>query len=402
MSRTTKKPRRRAAGEGSIYQRADGRWEAVLNLGYRAGGTRHRRKAIAPTMAAAAARLEQLKLEAGLGLDVASERWTITYWLEQWLITEVRPTLRPRTYEQYASVCRGHLIPALGHKRLRALTPTDVRAYLQAKLGTNLSARTVGNHHIVLRRALEIAYRYGYVEKNVARLVSAPRATRYRSEPLTIAEMKRFLAASRGHPREALFVLLGATGMRIGEALGLTWKHVDLESGTARIEQALHRTPVAVRGEGGSMFALGEPKTEKSRRTLALPAAAVAVLKAHRAREAERRLAAPVWLNEWDLVFTGDQGTPLSDRAVRYEFHDLLKQAGITGRRVRLHDLRHGAATYMLAQGVPMKVVQEVLGHSQMSITSDTYSHVMPELQREAADRLGAVLFGGSAGESTA
>src|SRR5690606_25826436 len=99
--------------------------------------------------------------------------------------------------------------------------------YLQAKLGTNLSARTVGNHHIVLRRALEIAYRYGYVEKNVARLVSAPRATRYRSEPLTIAEMKRFLAASRGHPREALFVLLGATGMRIGEALGLTWKHVD-------------------------------------------------------------------------------------------------------------------------------------------------------------------------------
>jgi integrase len=146
------------------------------------------------------------------------------------------------------------------------------------------------------------------------------------------------------------------------------------------------------------MFALGEPKTEKSRRTLALPAAAVAVLKAHRASEVERQLAAPVWLNQWNLVFTGDQGVPLSDRAVRYAFQDLLEQAGITGRRVRLHDLRHGAATYMLAQCVPMKVVQEVLGHSQMSITSDTYSHVLPELQREAADRLGDVLFGGSAG----
>jgi len=101
-----------------------------------------------------------------------------------------------------------------------------------------------------------------------------------------------------------------------------------------------------------------------------------------------------VWLDDWDLVFTGEHGEPVSDRVVRYAFTDLLKQAEIVGRRIRLHDLRHGAATYMLAQGVPMKVVQEVLGHAQMSITSDTYSHVLPELQREAADRPGEVLFG--------
>jgi integrase len=94
------------------------------------------------------------------------------------------------------------------------------------------------------------------------------------------------------------------------------------------------------------------------------------------------------WLNQWDLVVTGEQGVPLSNRMVRYEFQDLLKKAEITGRRIRLHDLRHGAATYMLAQGVPMKMVQEVLGHSPMSITSDTYSLVLPKLQREAADRL--------------
>ena len=115
-------------------------------------------------------------------------------------------------------------------------------------------------------------------------------------------------------------------------------------------------------GGGGDSFALGEPKTEKSRRTLALPAATITVLKAHRTKEIERQLAAPVWLNEWDLAITGDQGAPLSGRMVRYEFQDLLKQAGITGPRIQLHDLRHEAVTYMLAQGVPMKVVQEVRG----------------------------------------
>ena len=390
--------RRRALGEGSIYQRPDGKWVATLSLGFGSGGKRLKRRAIALTMTAAATRLEKMKADAGIGLDAASERWTVANWLQRWLDTEVKPTLRPRTHEQYASVCKGHLIPAIGHRKLRALTPTDVRAYMQTKLASNLSARTVGNHHIILRRALEIAFRYGYVEKNVARLVSAPRFSRYKAEPLAPGEMKKFLAVCKGHRREALFVILSASGMRIGEALGLSWKHIDLEASTVRIDQMLYRTPLASRENGGEVFALGEPKTEKSRRTVALPAGAVAVLRAHRTTELERRIAAAVWLNGWDLAFTGDQGTPLSDRMVRYEFQDLLEKAEITGRRIRLHDLRHGAATYMLAQGVPMKVVQEVLGHSQMSITSDTYSHVLPELQREAADRLGEVLFGGSAG----
>jgi len=390
---------RRGPGEGSIYQRGDGKWVAALSLGFKSGGKRYRRRAITETRAAAIAQMEQLKVKAGLGLDAESERWTVEHWLKSWLDTEVRPTLRPRTHEQYASVCNGHLIPALGYRRVRSLTPTDVRAYMQGKLEAGLSARTVGNHHIILRRALEIAFRYGYVEKNVARLVSAPRARRYKLEPLTPEEMKRFLAACKGHSLEPVFVALGATGMRIGEALGLSWSHIDLQAGTVRIEQILYRMPVVARkADDDEVFALGEPKTEKSRRTLVLPAAAVAILKAHRTKEVERRLAAPAWLNEWDLAFTGDHGIPLSDRMVRYEFQGLLEKAGITGRRIRLHDLRHGAATYMLAQGVPMKVVQEVLGHSQMSITSDTYSHVLPELQREAADRLGDVLFGGSAG----
>lgn len=384
---------RRAAGEGSIYRRKDGKWQATLTLGFDPGGKRLRRRAVGATKAEAVAKLAELKAAEGTALDAASEHWTVREWLQIWLETEVKPTLRARTHEQYGQVVRKHLVPSLGHRNLRQLTPTDVRVYMQRKLESGLSARTVGNHHIVLRRALEIAYRYGYVEKNVARLVSAPRIVRYEAQTMSPAEMRVFLAACQGHPFEALFVLLSATGVRIGEALGLTWRHVDLEAKSVRIERALYRTPVEAR-EDGAMFMLSEPKTPKSRRTLAVPDGVMSVLRAHRARQLEHRLASEVWLNEWDLVFTGEHGEPVSDRVVRYEFHELLKAAGITDRRIRMHDLRHSAATFMLAQGVPMKVVQEILGHSQMSITADTYSHVLPELQRDAADRLGKVIFG--------
>ena len=126
---------------------------------------------------------------------------------------------------------------------------------MQSKLEATLSARTVANHHIILCRALEIAFRYGYVEKNVARLVSAPPSRRYKVDPLTPEEMKKFLATCQGHPLNPLFVALSATGMRIGEALGLSWKHIDLEAGTVRIDQMLYRTPLASR-EDGEVFAL--------------------------------------------------------------------------------------------------------------------------------------------------
>lgn len=134
---------RRSSGEGSVYQRADGRWVATLHLGFGEGGKRKKRRAIAKTRSAAVTRLGALKADAGLGLDAASERWTIADWLQRWLDTEVKPTLRPRTHEQYAQVCRKHLIPSLGHLKLRALTPTDVRTYMQTKLEAKLSTRTV-------------------------------------------------------------------------------------------------------------------------------------------------------------------------------------------------------------------------------------------------------------------
>lgn len=168
--------------------------------------------------------------------------------------------------------------------------------------------------------------------------------------------------------------------------LGLRWAHVDLDGGSVRVEQALARYDGA--------YHLDEPKTAQSRRSIAVPAPVVEALRRQLVRQKEQQLSAgPAWAgNEWGLVFTDDFGQPLHNRSVRYQFDKLLTAAGV--RHVRFHDLRHGAATFLLAQGVPMKVVQDVLGHAQIAITADLYSHVVPELRRDAADKIGSVLFG--------
>jgi len=378
--------KRRAPGEGSIYRRPkDGRWIVTFQLGYGPSGKRLRRTAVTMTKAEAARRLAAFRADLKAGLDPDVTAWTLEHWLAQWLDTSAADTLRPRTLATYRVSLRKHVIPALGGHRLRKLRAEDIEAYIRTRLEAEAKPQTIKNEFTVLRRALEVAMRRGYVERNVARLVSAPKVVREEISPLTPEEVRKFLDTAKGHRFEALFVLAASTGLRRGEVLGLTWKAVDLEAGTIRVERALVRHNRA--------FHLAEPKTLRSRRSVAIPGPVVELLRSHRDRQAcQREEVRHAWLNEWDLVFTGQAGEPIEARSLHAEFVALLARAEV--RRIRFHDLRHGAATVMLLRGVPMKVVQEVLGHSQMAMTSDLYSHVLPELRRDAADQMEAVLFG--------
>ncbi len=377
---------RRSPGEGSVYQRIDGRWEASLSVGYSSEGKRRRRKVVAGSKREVSARLAKLKSEIE-GLVVDDARMTVAEWLHRWLTEEATTAVRPRTLLVYEVIIRCHLDPVLGHIPLQKLTPPEVKAYLSQKIAAGLAAQTVRSQHAVLRRALEIAFRYGYVARNVARLVSAPRVERAEIHPLDKDETRRFLDAVQGHRLEALFVLAASTGMREGEVLGLTWACVDLDGGFVRVEKTLARY--------GLGYHLDPPKTRQSRRAIAIPAAVADALRAHRAtRQAYQFTLESAWIgNDWDLVFTNEVGTPLSASTLQQIFKRLLASTGI--REVRFHDLRHGAATFLLAQGVAMKVVQEMLGHAQMSMTADLYSHVVPELRRDAADRIAETLFSG-------
>jgi len=370
---------RRGNGEGSIIRRSDGRWCAALSLegGRRKfiyGRTRHD---VAESMAAALRDREH-------GMLLTSRPQTFGQFLARWLEDSVRPTVRPKTYTSYSQLVRVHIEPALGAVPLAKLDPLRVQRFLNDKLQEGrISARTVQYLHAVLRAALGQAMKWRLVQVNVATLVDPPRVERPEVPSVSPADARTLLDATHGDRLEALYTLALAVGLRQGEALGLHWQDVDLEGGILRVRVALQRL------DGRGLICV-EPKTFRSRRSVALPPQVVESLRMHKSRQAQERLLAGARWQDTGLVFTTLAGGPLEGSSITHRFQKLLQRAGLP--RLRFHDLRHACASLLLAQGVHPRVVMETLGHSQISLTMNTYSHVIPALQRDAAERMDALL----------
>jgi integrase len=300
---------------------------------------------------------------------------TVGDFLLVWLADVVTPTVRPKTRATYETLVRVHLIPAFGHVPLVRLTPQDVQRALNERLGSGLSPRTVRHILVVLRTALGQASRWDLVSRNVATLVEPPRVATAEVRPMTADEARTFLEVSSGDRLHALYAVALLTGLRQGEALGLRWHNLDLDQATLRVEHALQRV--------AGRLSLVEPKTRRSKRVVVLSPRAVDALRGHRAEQLRERLLAGERWTETGLVFTTTIGTPLDGPAVTRRLQRILAGAGM--RPQRFHDLRHTCASLLLLDGVHPRVVMEMLGHSQISLTMDTYTHVAPELQRAAS-----------------
>lgn len=376
---------RRGNGEGSVYQRAsDGRWLGAVLLGYDADGRPRRRTVSARTRSEAVARLRALQRQVDDGLPLPDAQLTVAQLLSRWHDDVLRHQVSPSTASNYKSVFDHHLVPALGRKKVVALAPADVDALLSAKLDTGLSVSTVRRIRAVLSQALDQGLRWGIVNRNVAAITRGPRARRREGRTLTPEDARRLLAVLSGHRNEALYTLMLATGLRRGEALGLRWSDVDLEGGQLVVTRQLKR-------EGGSLVTT-DTKTARSRRALDLSAPVVEALKAHRARQdAERRALGAAW-QETGYVFTSSLGTPVDPRNCYREFRAICEAAGLG--RWHPHELRHSAASLMLAQGVKLQVVSELLGHSSIRMTADVYGHVLAPDRKAAAEAMSAVLWG--------
>ncbi len=328
-------------------------------------------------------RLVVVQRDAQQGIAQTPARLTVDAYLDQWL-DAVKPSLKPRTFESYSNLLRLHVRPRIGRIALAKLTPREVQALVNDRLAAGLSPRTVQYVHSVLRNALGQAEKWSLVGRNVARLVDSPRVRQVEIHPLTPDEARRLLAFVHGTRDEALYAVAIAMGLRQGEVLGLRWSDVDLEGGALTVRHTLQK----MRGK----TELVEPKTVKSRRTLSMPAPVLTSLRDHRRRQVEERLAIGEDWQDLDFVFASAIGTPQDGSAVRHRFQRTLLKAGLP--RQRFHDTRHACASFLLAQGVPLRVVQEILGHSRISTTADIYSHVLPTLQKDAADRMGELLTG--------
>jgi len=383
-----KTKRRRGSGEGTIFQRTDGRWCAAIANGCDASGKRRRRwiyRATKGEVTEELTRLQGRKLDGTLG---DAGRLSVGKYLDQWLESSAKATVRATTYVSYKGVIENHIKPRIGGLSLAKLAPAHVQAMYATMEDNKKSARLRQLTHAVLRRSLNQAVKWNMVPRNVCNAVYPPRVARKEIRPLTAEQVKLLLKAAAGDeskavpadPLEALYVLAVTTGLRLGELFGLQWADVDLTAGCLHVRYTL----MEVNGK----LSLSEPKTARSRRKVELPAFAVEALRGH------QRSALAAGGREFATeghVFRNSRGGPLRRSHFHADsFKPLLKRAKLPA--IRFHDLRHTAATLMLAGGEHPKVVQELLGHSQISVTMDTYSHVLPTMQREAIDRLGKLL----------
>jgi integrase len=311
-------------------------------------------------------------------------------YLDQWL-AGARPSLKPSTAKSYREVVEWYVRPRVGDVKLANLNALHIRN-LYADLLIDgamrreggLSPSTVGVVHRVLRKALNDAVLWGLLRRSPLLGVKPPRQEQPEMRWWTPEQARTFLAAVDGDRLHALWVLVLTTGMRRGELAGLRWCDVDLDAGMLSVR----RTRVSV------AYAVSEsdPKTRSSRRTIAVDGRVVSVLRAHRRRQLEERLS---WGEAWTdtgYVFTTEDGWPIHPERISVLFARLVDAAGVP--RIRLHDLRHTSATLALASGIHPKVVGERLGHSSIAVTLDLYSHVIPGLQAEAADKLGEMILG--------
>jgi integrase len=378
--------RRAASGESSIYKGDDGRWHGFVSMGKKEGGRRDRRHVAAIKRADVVRKVRELEEQRDAGIVLNSGRtMTVEQWLNHWLTAIAVRRLRPKTYENYSCNVRRHIVRLLGHHRLDRLQPEHLEAAWGQLSAEGLSSATVLLNHRILSRALTVALQRGRVARNVATLIDAPTARQEEVEPLTAAEARRLLQAAKDLPNGARWSVALALGLRQGEALGLLWDAVDLDAGTLTVRRALQR-------QKGKGLLLVEPKSRAGRRTIKLPVELRDALRVHRVRQAEQRLAAANVWEDGAFVFCQPNGRPIDARRDWLNWKALLKAAGV--RDARLHDARHTAATLLLQQGIPARVAMQVLGHSQINLTLGTYSHVVPELAQDAADRMGKALWG--------
>jgi integrase len=357
--------KRRANGEGSlIFSDREQLWIGQITL---PDGSRKRKRSKSQRIV----RDWLLGVRTALkdGSFVADETITLAAFLDRYFETVAVPTLKPKTLENYGYLIRKHIKPALGPLRLTRLTPVHLQQFYADKLASGLSRRTVEFIHSILHKALSHAFKWGLVSRNVADLVDAPRPGKTEMQVWTLAQVKIFLEAVRDHKYFPIYVLAIFCGLREGEVLGLHFEDLDLPH--ARLH--VRHTVQYIAGQG---LIISQPKTDTSRRPVSLPGVALAVMNQY----------LPTRTPQTGLIFTTSHGTPVPPREVLRHFK--LTEAALGLPVIRFHDLRHTHASLLFAAGVHPKLVQERLGHSNIAMTLDLYTHIIPSLQDGVADTL--------------
>jgi len=361
----------RSHNEGTVYYdpKRD-RWIAQISI-----GPGKRKKIYCKSKQEAVKERNKALRALEQGTLVTGPQKKLGEYLVDWLENVHKSKLRIGTYVNYKKHVN-YLVEGLGNVWLQKLTPEQVQAFLQKKLDEGLSSKTVHEIHGVLRVALKKAVRWGMVPRNVCDVVDPPRIVSREAVPLSLEQARLLVEHVQGHRLEVLLTMAVVTGMRRGELLALRWSDIDFDRGRLLVSHSVDY--IAKHG-----YVEGKPKTKAGKRLISLPAFLLEMLKHHQTQQLEVRKAAQQW-EDRDLVFPNLCGGYLHPNHMGEKFRMLLKEAGLPD--IHFHDLRHSAATILLCMGVNIKVIQELLGHSDISVTLRTYSHLLPSMQQEVVD----------------
>ena len=393
----------------TIYKGAEGDWHGRVTVGYRDDGRLDRRHVQSKSRATVVARVRRLERERDSGnVRRSGQRWTVELWLLHWLENIARPSIRDSSYHAYRIAVLRHLIPGVGKHTLERLEPEHLEKLYRRMIDQGARPGTAAQVHRTVRTALGEAQRRGYVVKNVATIAKSPRVQIEPVRPYSVPEVQRILNAASRRPNGVRWAVALALGLRQGEALGLRWSDIDLDTGSLRVRGTRPR-PVYEHGCGGTCGRkpglcrqrrrvnpeVGDAKSQAGRRVIGLPTELVELLVQHREiQERQRAHAKQLW-HEEDWVFANAVGRPLSFNSDYREWKALLEEAGVpTGR---LHDARHTAATVLLVLGVPERTVMSVMGWSSTSMAA-RYQHVTDPIRRDVANRIGGLLWAGAPG----
>ncbi len=392
-----KKTRKRGHGEGSIYQRKDGRWTAQITTGYDPKtGKQIRRTVYGRTRQEVNEKMTEILRSIQLGTYVAPNKLTFGEWLDIWLEEYVKPHVRPSTYDNYGRWIRNHVKKDLGNIELIKLQTNQIQRFYNQKLkekklngreGT-LSTRSVRYMHTLIHDCLEQAVKEGKIYRNPAKATKPPKVEKREVSYLSTDQINNFLKQIADDPWYIAFLVALGTGLRVGELAALRWENVDLEKGIIKVKEAVYRVKNDDKraAEKKTKLIFQPPKTEKGRRVVPLPENIRIELKRHRKAQAQTKLLLGAMYKDEGFVFAWEDGRMVTPDYLSKRFLKLIRDAGYEG--IHFHSLRHSYASALLKAGEHPKVVQELLGHSTITVTLDTYSHVEPELKKRAAEKI--------------
>ena len=370
----------------------NGNWMGAATVGFDVEKGKPQRKYFyGKTRAEVAEKMNEALGKVKNGTYTEPSKMLFAEWLDTWINEYMEPSLRPTTWASYQTQVEKHIKPSLGHIRLSQLQTSHLQKLYNEKIKGGradgkpggLSPRSVKYIHTVIHSSLEQAKLEYKITFNPADAVKLPKQHKKEMSTLDINGIRALLKEAANTNHYTTYILALTTGLRRGELLGLRWKDTDLNKGTITVSQGL----VRVKGKG---LVFQEPKTGLSNRTINIPPNVVKELKAHKSKQAEKKLFMGPAYEDNDLVFAREDGKPIDPRGLTRHFERALCRAGLP--KICFHDLRHTYATLSLEQGVSVRAIQETLGHHDAGFTMSVYTHVTDKMKQEATDKIGNLL----------